>query len=243
MDSIKGGKSEAILFCTNDCKFVMKTINQSEKKVLCKDLIERYTKRLKDCEESKLVRIYGVYKLLPEKQYFIVMENIIQDPYNSLIFDLKGSYDGRFVEVSLDLPLGVTLKDENFRASEKKIRLTPNNYKKIIDVLEQDMKILMDLNIMDYSILTIFYEPGQNMENLNLRHVIKNDEEIFAVGVIDILQKYNHLKKSERALKQVMLRRTLRISSIPANLYYSRICSFLKEIFSSDYQKKLSVIS
>ena len=211
----------------------MKTINQSEKKVLCKNLLEKYIKRLKECEESKLVRIYGVYKLLPEKQYFIVMDNIIQDPYNSLIFDLKGSYDGRFVEVSLDLPLGITLKDENFRASDKRIRLTQKNYKKVIDILEQDMKILMDSNIMDYSILTIFYETGQKLENLNIRYVIKNDEEIFAVGIIDILQKYNQLKKSERALKQVMMRRTLRISSIPANM-------FLKEIFSSGYENHLS---
>jgi hypothetical protein len=234
LDRIKGGKSEAFLFSTNDGKFVIKTIGYSEKKNLCKDLVKKYLLRLKTCEMSKLVRIYGVFKLLPEKQYFILMENIIKYPENALIFDLKGSYDGRYVEVSDEIPFGVTLKDVNFRKSGKRIEIELNDYKIIKKILKQDLKILMDCNIMDYSILVAFYDHNQRVEDGKNRYLIQSSQGPCVLGIIDILQKYNHVKKSERVIKTALFRRTVRMSSIPANLYYERIYSFLKEIFYCD---------
>jgi hypothetical protein len=236
---MQGGKSESFIFSTTDGKFILKTINRSEKITLCKTLLKKYLQRLKTCEKSRLVRIYGLFKLLPEQQYFMLMENIAPNSENALIFDLKGSYDNRYVETLSEAPTGVTLKDENFRKLKKKIKIKQVLLKDTLETLEGDMKMLMELNIMDYSLLTVFYNEDQLESDCNERYLLNGRQRLFAIGIIDILQKYNQSKRSERAIKRVMFRRTLRMSSIPSNQYYERIVSFLKEIFTCENPSKL----
>lgn len=231
---MSGGNSASVIFSTTDEKFIIKTITKDEKNVFCKELLELYLNRIESNQQSKLVRIFGVFKLHPVKQYFILMENIIPFSSEAYIFDLKGSSIGRYVEVNNEenSMQGRILKDENFRNSNMKISLPNKEYMEIIKILEDDMKILLDLNIMDYSLLIGFYERGHLLEDSNFRHVLQCDDKIYAVGLIDIFQKYNKTKISERAIKKVLFRNSLKLSVQPSENYYTRLTQFMRDIFS-----------
>ncbi|OMJ76503.1 hypothetical protein SteCoe_24125 [Stentor coeruleus] len=232
--TMSGGNSDSVIFSTADEKFIIKTITKEEKNVFCKELLRVYLKRIESNPESKLVRIFGVFKLHPVQQYFILMENIIPFSSEAYIFDLKGSSIGRYVEINKgeNIMQGIILKDENFRISNMKILLPNKEYMEIIKILEDDMKILLDLNIMDYSLLIGFYEQGHLLENSNFRHVLQYDGKIYAIGLIDIFQKYNKMKISERVFKKVFFRNSLKLSVQPSESYYARLTEFMRDIFS-----------
>ena len=232
---MSGGKSQSIVFLTADEKFIIKTISKAEKSLFLNILLKSYSERIINESKSKLVRIIGVFKLMPTHEYFIIMENIIPCSSNAIIFDLKGSSIGRYVEISdpiFPIP-GKVLKDDNFKNFAKRVVLDPESCCDIIKTLEDDMGILMNHNIMDYSLLLAFYEDGHGIDICNLRHTIDNNGRLYAIGIIDIFQAYNNLKISERAIKKVLVRGPLRLSVQPADSYFSRLVSFLRIIFIS----------
>lgn len=231
---MSGGNSSSVLFSTADEKFVIKTISKAEKIVFHRELIRSYSKRIEENPNSKLVKILGMFKLMPLDQYFILMENIIPFSSQAYIFDLKGSSIGRYVSVSNPEHLiqGKIFKDENFKNSNKKIILSEKNYYEIIKLLEDDMKILMELNIMDYSLLVCFYEPGHSVEETNIRHVLEYGRNLYAIGLIDIFQKYNKSKISERVFKKLIFRNSHELSVQPSESYYTRLTQFIREIFT-----------
>ena len=162
------------------------------------------------------------------------MENIIPYSSDSIIFDIKGSSIGRYVESFDAYPTpGIVLKDENFKKFSQRVILDSEFRSEIIKTLEDDMNILMKLNIMDYSILLAFYEEGHKIEQTNSKHLLQYKEKMYAIGIIDIFQAYNRAKISERVIKKVLFHKSLKISVQSADAYYSRLCSFLQVIFVS----------
>jgi hypothetical protein len=162
------------------------------------------------------------------------MENILPYSSNAYIFDLKGSSISRYVEItdSLDIVPGRVLKDENFQLFDTKIYMTKEKVDEIIETLEEDMKVLMCHNIMDYSLLIGYYEKGHEISRINSRHLVKSyQNDIFAVGIIDIFQNYNKAKISERTLKTLLYRDREKLSVQPPGNYYMRICKLAREIF------------
>ena len=143
MSRAQGGASASFIFTTYDEKFVLKTITLSEKKYFLK-LLGRYIDRLNCNQNSKLVRILGLFKLIPENLYFLIMENIVPKKKSAVLFDLKGSSIDRLIE-NIDynnLPLGTVLKDENFRICGLKIEIPEEVAEEIIDVLKGDFEML-----------------------------------------------------------------------------------------------------
>lgn len=57
------GKSGSFFFFTHDQKFIIKTLNESEKKAMLGNFLEKYYIHLKE-GESLLTRIYGVYEVI-----------------------------------------------------------------------------------------------------------------------------------------------------------------------------------
>jgi hypothetical protein len=235
LKAIQGGKSPAIIFATSDQRFIIKTITKAEKCILCKDLLMNYLKRITS-PKSRLIRIFGVFKLIPTRQYFIIMENVCPFSQNSFLFDLKGSSIGRYVEISnsLDIISGRVLKDENYKLFNKKIYLNKTARLEMIENLEEDMKILRKLNLMDYSLLLCFYEKGHNDDEVNERYVIRVENEIYAIGIIDILQRYDNSKISERAFKKMLFQDGNELSVQPSNHYYRRLKGLIRELFPLD---------
>jgi hypothetical protein len=181
-----------------------------------------------------LVRILGVFKLMPTKEYFILMENIIPYSSEAFIFDLKGSSIGRYVDTGnpkCPIP-GKILKDENFRHFDRKVMISETQYTDIIQVLEADMKLLMELNIMDYSILLGFYEKNHSKSKVAQRYLMEFDGCMYVVGIIDIFQQYNRAKISERAMKKVLFGDSSRFSVQPAGEYFFRLLDHLPMLFA-----------
>jgi len=62
VEFISNSKSGAFFYYSNDGKYMIKTIEQAEAKCLI-ELLHAYSKHLNDNPESKLCKIYGLYRL------------------------------------------------------------------------------------------------------------------------------------------------------------------------------------
>ena len=127
-----------------------------------------------------LCRFYGLLEIesVPFKGILIVMNNvshsnIIRDKAPAMLkYDLKGSSRGRVVKeeavlkgrcfycsrvlcstYSLEHPTGTTAKDLNWTNAKRKIRLGTKMGNLLLDQLERDAKLLMENEILDYSLL------------------------------------------------------------------------------------------
>lgn len=168
---------------------MIKTIKTEEKKSFLR-VLPNYAKRVIEHPESKLVRILGLFSILPSKQDFVIMENAIPRKWDCLMFDLKGSTVGRHVGGvdSLNPPKGIVLKDLNFKRFGKKILL--NNKEKVFRELVDDIRILKNCKLMDYSILVGIYNDG-----IDTRYSVGNG---FSIAIIDFFQRYTIRKRLER---------------------------------------------
>jgi hypothetical protein len=225
--------NNSMVIFTKDMKFVIKTITREERLVFLDFLLDTYYKRIINCKESKLIRILGVFKILPSEISFILMEN--SNPYNDpcLIFDLKGSSIDRFVQTNGDIRSTV-LKDMNLAKIGKKIKLPSFEVNRLMKTLKKDMKVLRNVGIMDYSLLLIVckVKTGRN------RYTIGPN---YTLAIIDIFQIYDSKKALERCFKSCF-KRSLRdkISSVSPDQYYVRLLEFLDTIFTQKEECELS---
>lgn len=239
--SEKGGRSGSFVFSTFDEKFIIKTISSDEAKVFLFKLLDGYVQRIKLCPQSRLSRICGVFKVLPLKQYVIIMENILHSKDKSFIFDLKGSKVDRVVKFDDTLcpPKGVILKDLNFQQLGYKLALSQDKFEHLIKVLSDDFYVLKEAGIMDYSVLLGVCDEFSDEEKLNRYSEKTLTGEIVSLGIIDLFQEYNLSKVSETAVKSVFNKKS-EISSMNPQEYYERICRFVISIFS--LSKKMQLI-
>lgn len=227
MVKMEGGSSPAFIFTTFDEKFVIKTINNSERRLFL-NILNKYTERIFGCSESRLIRILGLFKLLPENQDFIIMENIIPGKDKAYIFDLKGSLIDRRVSISSEKKVGLVLKDQNFLEENLKIMMDTEWVNNMTKVLEDDFEMLRVENIMDYSLLVAFYTEKPEKQN---RYLISGTQGSYSLGVIDILQEYNFTKISEEKFKKMYKKNNSMLSVAEPIVYYLRIIEFLKVLF------------
>ena len=90
-------------------------------------MLTKYLDWIEKFPDSKLVRILGVFKVNPMKQNLIIMENLLANKQDCIIFDLKGSKVARLVkgiENPKQPPFGCILKDTNFLLYNRRIQLT-----------------------------------------------------------------------------------------------------------------------
>ena len=220
MQSVKGGKSNAFIFITEDKKFVIKTIRDDELRLLL-TILPEYEIRVME-SNTYLVKIFGVFRIYPGQMSVIIMENLFPQRKNMIIFDIKGGLASRNVDFNGFPAAGETLKDRNFMEMGIKIQ-TPDK-DEIIKCLEKDFGFLERCEIMDYSLVV-----GIPIHELRESSIIKMSNSS-VIGVIDILQKYNLKKKSENLFKS-MLTDPENFSAIDPILYSSRIRNFLRGIF------------
>lgn len=221
MQNMSGGKSGSFLFPTSNKRFVLKSINEEERSLMVKILPE-YTKRLLGSESSRLVKIFGLFTIIPDNLHIILMENILPDREQMVIFDLKGSHTNRKVNISSFPSPGMVLKDQNFLEIGIKIDLCGD--KKFVNQLIEDFEMLSQHKIMDYSIIV-----GIPVNDLKQSNQIKMSPKI-VIGIIDILQKYNFKKISEKSMKSI-LHNPKDISVADPETYLERIENFLSQVF------------
>ena len=231
----EGGRSGAFIFSTYDKKFIIKTITSNERKYFLNTILPKYLERVLNYPESKLVRILGVYKIYPMNQDVIIMENILINKEQSIIFDLKGSKVARFttgIDDPYNPPLGHVLKDENFLIYNKLICLKESEKNEIIDILTKDFLVLKEAKVIDYSLLVGMYQQKIIDFEINKFAIITEHKELICLGIIDIFQEYNFAKTTERIIKAIF-NKSNELSVAKPNEYYDRICAFIIGIFTS----------
>ena len=154
------GKGGSFFINSDDYEFIMKTITESEFKILVKLLENKMVDYFRTNNNSLICRIYGVYKITiqtgiykNEDYYFILMKNVIGSFYDNLLckYDLKGSSLNRKVQYeNVDKKV---LKDINFNEVEEIFLLNKPDAKKLLDIVEKDANFLCASGIMDYSLL------------------------------------------------------------------------------------------
>lgn len=207
---IDGGRSGSFLFTTSNQRFTIKIITIKEFNNLIK-IVKRYCAYKKENSGSRLVNIYAAVKILPWNINVILMENVIRNRNNKIIFDLKGSITDRKVELENLNLYGKVLKDLNFIELGQKLPSNPQ----LIENLKKDFKFLSDLKLIDYSVL-IAIDP-QNSNN-------------YSLGIIDFLQNYSFKKKLEKNFK--LLIRSQAPSVATPEDYCSRISNFIEQVFT-----------
>ena len=227
----EGGRSEAFIFLTYDQRFLIKTISRTDRKYFLSTMLSKYIERMELFPESKLVRILGIFKVNPMKQSLIIMENLLVNKQDCIIFDLKGSKVARLVkgiENPKDPPLGCILKDINFLLYDKRIKLSEESKQSLINTLRMDFNLLRECGIIDYSILLGVYKKSYEFQERSL--LVANDGTKFSIGIIDIFQEYNFLKASEKKFKTVFNKKEDISIATPSD-YFNRICEFSSKIF------------
>lgn len=226
-----GGRSQAFLFLTSDHNFMLKTITKTERKYFINKMFPKYFERLKT-DESKLVRILGVFKINSLKQSVVIMENILITKEKCVIFDLKGSRLSRLVKGIEDPEspqTGIVLKDENFLLFNKKLRLSQENKSKLIEALITDFNVLKECEVIDYSLLLGIYP--KNFKQIKERNLMVDENGTkFSLGIIDIFQEYNFLKASEKKIKTILYKKEDISVATPLD-YFERISEFILNIF------------
>jgi len=185
---------------------------------------------------------------------FVIMQNIFCSPYQPIeIYDLKGSTVGRKTEKKNRKP-GVILKDLDIKDS-RHLWIPDKLRKQFLVQLKIDSDFLASVKVMDYSLLVgIHYQTEENeketkrnirrFKKLTVWHSIKKNlfmqdsggiegmntaedrKEIYFMGIIDILIKFEAKKKMENFFKKIPYGDE--VSVIPPTSYSDRFYSFIK---------------
>lgn len=232
-----GGKSGAFFYFTQNKEFIIKSVNKKELKVL-ENIIEAYCLRQRESANCLLTKIFGAFKVKINKsgsRFLVIMENLLKNFENPLIFDLKGSTDERqsssesYEKFDL-MPKNVVYKDLDFLNSfdhKKKFKVC----KDLMNSLEIDSKLLESFDIMDYSLLLIVeeFQPNINI-NESLRFV-RVGKYWCCLGIIDFFQNYSKFKKFETNFNRFKKNDPNQCSCIPPKAYRERFLMLMKNIF------------
>ena len=165
------GKSGSFFYFSRDYKYIIKTIHHAEHRFLRK-ILKDYYNHVIDNPNTLLSQFYGLHRVkMPygKKIHFVVMNNLFP-PHRDIhtTFDLKGSTIGRdYKEDDLDKNPRATLKDLNWLRRKRHLELGIQKKQLFMKQLQQDVRLLQKLGIMDYSLLIGIHDLRKgNEENL-----------------------------------------------------------------------------
>ena len=91
------GKSPSFFFFSDNKLLMLKTLKESEKKILhFKEFLQKYFVFITENPDSLLMRIYGIYQVdIKDEQSicFLITDNMVGNDFDNIhrCFDLKGS--------------------------------------------------------------------------------------------------------------------------------------------------------
>lgn len=242
--AVTSGGSGSLFYFSYDGKYVLKTIPYGEYAFFRNSLSEYFIHFLKN-PSSLLPRFYGFYKIHyisngnHTKKYFLVMKNLFPNTHQiNLKFDLKGSTYSRSTNLNDDL--SVARKDKDFNHSGLRVRLGPDNKQKFLKILENDCSYFSDMQIMDYSLLIGFHyiraktNTNQNsnldfIENESGTWISTEGDELYFIGLIDVLTQYTPKKRFENLIKGGIYGQSA-VSSVHPKLYTTRFLKYISSI-------------
>jgi tetratricopeptide (TPR) repeat protein len=219
------GKSGAFFFFTPTMQYILKSVTEEELDTLL-ELLPNYFRHIETRKKKTLLSsFYSLFEVIQTTTMkviqhfrFVVMNNVFFT--NKIIhkrYDLKGSTAGRQAsekELKKNNPI---LKDNDIREGD--IHMFPSLKHKFFQRLVADIRFLKENDIIDYSLLlgvhkvpneerrVLLEAPPDNTDFFGAYyHVCYSDDyaEMYFMGIIDILQRYNNRKQIEKALKTGM---------------------------------------
>ena len=234
-----GGKSKAKFYKTFDEKFILKSITENEFNMFIEkglDYFNYMAQFIFHKMPSALAKILGAFQIIVKqknkevKHNLILMENIyfgiisetnttFNSPDSNIrVYDLKGSNVNRYINKNMRNP-GQVLLDTNFLVDFNKepIFIDSNVYDRLKLALYNDSSYLEKLEVVDYSLLIIFFNDKEKEKNNNMKKVgdsIDNDNNnylnddnnyrLIKLGIIDYTRKYTWDKKVEFYGKSIL---------------------------------------
>ena len=227
-----GGKSKAKFYKTFDEKFILKSINENEFNMFIEkglDYFNYMAQFIFHKMPSALAKILGAFQIIVKqknkevKHNLILMENIyfgiisetdttFNSPDSNIrVYDLKGSNVNRYINKNVRNP-GQVLLDTNFLVDFNKepIFIDSNVYDRLKLALYNDSSYLEKLEVVDYSLLIIFFNDKEKEKNNNMKKIEDNvnngninylnddnNYRLIKLGIIDYTRKYTWDKKVE----------------------------------------------
>ena len=219
---VSGGRGGNSIIYSWDKKFIVKTADDAEIKVLIEKMIIQYHCLMKQ-SKSLLSRIYGVFKLeLKDKGSIeiIIQRNMNDLPIHTklLTFDLKGSTVDRQSISNEDINLNkdelfnkykkTVLKDLDLGIIDMKIILNYNDWDILTSTIDSDSMFLQNSEVTDYSLLIFVHkyreEDIENNKNSSRIFASKDKKYIFNFSIVDFLGSFNLEKKGEKFAKELI---------------------------------------
>lgn len=150
------GVSGSIFYISQKDKFITKTVQQKEATFL-QELLPGYFLNLNQNPDTLLPKFFGLYcyNCHSKNVRMVVMNNIL--PYSESIhlkYDLKGSRYMRKASVTERNKICPTYKDLDFLDHHPGgLFLHYDDYLKLMNTLQRDVRVLERFHIMDYSLL------------------------------------------------------------------------------------------
>jgi len=249
----QGGKSGEFFFFSADKKLIIKTVPDSEIKMLA-SILSRLQEHYQSYPNSLIAKVYGAitYENTDEKLRFnlIVMKNVCGFPskFVERVYDLKGSkYDrevlkGKDVRSRQELK-NYVLKDLDFARFEGFLNFRDDIKQSFLQQVEIDSKFFRDNYLIDYSFM-VFYVNKQkyrdekgDFNDFTLRNPLASLECIhergvfYNIGIIDYLQAYTYKKMLEKYFKRLLaFDSKLETSSQDPQYYSDRFIKFISKI-------------
>ncbi|EPR79954.1 Phosphatidylinositol-4-phosphate 5-kinase [Spraguea lophii 42_110] len=253
------GKSGSALFFTEDFNFVIKTIRKAEKNTLL-NILDDYILYLENNPHSLLLKFFGLYKITmgAKKKYFIIMNNILPNERSiNELYDLKGSHYKRITATkTIYKDLDWYLNDKKLFLLGKKAVLVDQIQRDVNFLLSKN---LMDYSIVigisscnsknknklyfDEYKDGIWNEKKNKFYGKRSTHNIFNrdfggysseiveNEEIYYIGIIDILTQWNWRKRIEYFISNLCCVKNG--SCTNSNSYAIRFVKMISNLFFS----------
>lgn len=230
------GKSNSIFYFSFDKRFIIRTINKSEY-LLLKEILPSYYEFITQNPHSLIIRFYEFSKLRlrndgnTKKVYFVVINNVF---YNSKsihqCYDIKGSLHCRTSQQQSGK--SVIYKEQDFLESGQSICLQLSLKISLLDQIILDTEFLSSLGLIDYSLIIGIHKisPEEEDSVLTEKYRSIDSKEVYYLGIIDILTRYNTLKKVEYIFKGGLFGFD-QISCNPPEKYQQRFLDFMQRVF------------
>ncbi|KAJ3603313.1 hypothetical protein NHX12_031055 [Muraenolepis orangiensis] len=260
---VKDGEGQGLLLTSYDRTLVVKKI-ASEEVADMHSILSRYHQHIVTCHSNTLLpQFLAMYRVSVDNEdvYLLVMRNVFSHRLHiHRKYDLKGSLVSReasFKEKVKELP---TYKDVDFRNNMQKVYVSEEEKEHILEKLNRDVEFLVQLHIMDYSLLLGIHDveraeasfsrspegiagymsslkgPGEYDPYVDV-YAIQSavgapQREVYFMGLIDVLTQYDTRKKAAHAAKTVKHGAGAEISTVHPEQYAKRFREFISNIFA-----------
>ena len=219
---VSGGRGSNSIIYSWDKKFIVKTADTIERKILVEKMIIDYHCLMKE-SRSLLSRVYGVFQIeLKDKGSIdvIIQKNMNDLPKDSrlLTFDFKGSTVDRQSISKEDMKISkdelmnkyknIVLKDIDLGIIGMEIILNYDDWQRLISVIDSDSMFLQNYEVTDYSLVVFIHkyrkEDWDKNKNCSRIFESKDKKYLYCFAIVDFLGPFNFEKKGEKLAKELV---------------------------------------